>query len=86
MENQALPICENFRKKYNEVVEIKKRIKLTLRPIEQELLKEELNDILLGVIDCVHAVSESPDCEHCKSLMDYELRLSQSGRIVRIPG
>lgn len=86
MKNETLPICENFNKKYNEILDLKKQIKFTLRPIEQELLNEELNELLLKVIDCTHYTDSSSDCCMCKSLIDNELKISHSGKFVKLPG
>ena len=86
MKNQALPTCENFTKRYNNILDLKKRLKYTLRPIEQELLKEEINELLLGVFECVQGDIATHDCEVCKSLIESELKFIQTGKIVKLPG
>ena len=85
MNQEVLPKCKNFLIKYNEVSELKKRIKHTLRPIEQELLKEELNDLLLSAVDCVKFSESSQDCNDCKSLIEIELKLANSARVAKLP-
>lgn len=85
MKHESLPTCQNFLNRYNEVIELKKRIKHTLRPIEQQLLKEELNDLLLHVIDCVKYNDDNPDCLGCKALIEIELRLANSARTAKLP-